>query len=79
MMTRARVFDLLLGAFVGILSAGATSMWIVGRSVTALEVEMRFMRRDLDALLARPTGTTTLDVLPGGDIQRSIATGENER
>lgn len=78
-MTRSRVFDMLLGCLMGILTTGATSMWLVGQRVATLEVEVRVMRRDLDVLLTRPTGTTTLDALGGGDIAKSIATGEHER
>lgn len=54
MINRARIFDLLLGAFVGIFGTGVASMWLVGQRVTTIEAEVRFMRRDLDALLARP-------------------------
>lgn len=71
-MTRYRLFDLLLGAFVGVLTTGAVSMYAVGNRVSALEVEVRFLRKDMDRALARQTGVLDSRLQEAaGDIERS--------
>ena len=71
---RSRAFDVLIGAMIGVLVTGAASMYAVGSRVSALEVEVRFLRKDVDRALAK---TTTFTPLQGGDIAGSIATGQD--
>lgn len=69
---KARVFDLVLGAFVGVLTTGAVSMYTVMSRVTALEVEVRFLRKDVDRALSRQTGSLTSELQEAaGDIERA--------
>lgn len=69
---KARVFDLVLGAFVGVLVTGAASMYSVGSRVAALEVEVRFLRKDVDLALSRKTGSLDSQLQEAaGDIARS--------
>lgn len=51
--SRHRLFDLALGALIGLLLAGASSMYMVGNRVAALEVQVQYLRADVDRLLRR--------------------------
>ena len=56
MISHERASDMLLGALVGVMATGLSSLWVVGQRVAALEVEVRVIRQNMETLLARPTG-----------------------
>lgn len=59
---KSKAFDLLVGCLLGILVTGAASMYTVGARVSSLEVEVRYLRKDLDNIMRKPQSPTgTLD------------------
>ncbi len=52
-MTAPMVLTALLGVLLGVLGTGAASMFLIGGRVSAVEVELKHIRRDLDVLLEK--------------------------
>ena len=75
---KSKVFDLLIGCLLGVLVTGAASMYTVGARVSSLEVEVRYLRKDLDNVLRRPTSPSLDSSVQekAGDIAGSLLTGE---
>ena len=74
---KSKAFDVLLGCLLGILVTGAASMYTVGARVSSLEVEVRYLRKDLDNIIRRPSQSLDSTVQEGaGNIAKSLVTGD---